>query len=91
MPGPSTPGQAGLTKKQLATKAPARKVAPNAFAANPTLTLPSAAADSSSAPVPGTVQDSLSVFGTVVGATAPAGLHRSTVARTQIRRLITLR
>jgi hypothetical protein len=70
--------------------APIRKVAPNAFITGPLTTAIGKAESALTAAEAKPIQDSLSAFGTIVSSTAPGALHRATVYRSQIRRLIAL-
>ena len=67
--------------------APIRKVAPSAFITGPLSAAIAKVLARDPTAVPPSIQDSLSALGVVLSSTAPGSLHRSTVARLQMRRL----
>ena len=74
-----------------AVPAPIRKVAPSGFITGPLSAAVAKALAHDPNTVPPSIQDSLSALGVVLSSTAPGSLHRSAVARLQMRRLRGLR
>lgn len=71
--------------------APIRKVAPNSFITGPLgKAVGKAEAALTAADSPG-IHASIAAFGAVVSSAAPQSLHRASVARGQIRRVIALK
>ena len=82
------PTEAGAV---AAVPAPIRKVAPSGFITGPVSAAVAKALAHDPNAVPPSIQDSLSALGVVLSSTAPGSLHRSSVARLQMRRLRGLR
>lgn len=71
--------------------APIRKVSPSGFGIGPLISDAITAAEALSALASPSIHDSLSAYGVVVSSTAPQALHRASVTRLGIRRLIAVK